>query len=236
MARLGVPWWDLTHVFVSHFHNDHIGDLPALLHAFKYALPRRRRRPLVLGGPAGLPGLLGRLAEAHGDHVREPGVPVEVVEFTGEAPWHPVGGDFVVKTRDTVHADPSIAYRVETAGGSLGYTGDTGPSPSLGSFFDSVDLLISECGASPDRPLPNHLRPCDVGAIAEVARPGLVVTTHVYPPADPTGVPDLVAGAGYEGAVIAGTDGQVFRLPIGGLGPDPKSGRSGHPPTESDSE
>ena len=64
MARFAVPWSGLTHVVLSHFHNDHIGDLPILLFALKYGLPEPRREPLTIVGPVGTSDLLQRLANA----------------------------------------------------------------------------------------------------------------------------------------------------------------------------
>ena len=30
MASLGIDWQTITHLCITHFHNDHIGDVPAL--------------------------------------------------------------------------------------------------------------------------------------------------------------------------------------------------------------
>ena len=44
LGSLGGVWQDLTHVAITHFHGDHVGDLPALLWAVKHGLDR----PLIL--------------------------------------------------------------------------------------------------------------------------------------------------------------------------------------------
>ena len=52
LALFGLPWQDVTHVVVSHFHPDHYAELPMMVYALKYASvqaraasERARRRP-----------------------------------------------------------------------------------------------------------------------------------------------------------------------------------------------
>src|SRR3989449_4642665 len=46
-----LPWHDVTHVIVSHFHPDHWGELPMLVYALKYTTVPPRTDPLVVLGP-----------------------------------------------------------------------------------------------------------------------------------------------------------------------------------------
>ena len=52
LARHRVDWPALTHVVVSHYHNDHVGDLSGVLFTLKYGLARAREEPLTLIGPS----------------------------------------------------------------------------------------------------------------------------------------------------------------------------------------
>jgi ribonuclease BN (tRNA processing enzyme) len=36
LAQFGLPWHQVTHVILSHFHPDHWGELPMLVYALKY--------------------------------------------------------------------------------------------------------------------------------------------------------------------------------------------------------
>ena len=38
LARVRVDWTAITDVWISHFHTDHIGDIPALLFSLKWGL------------------------------------------------------------------------------------------------------------------------------------------------------------------------------------------------------
>lgn len=204
MGGLGLPWAELTHVVLSHFHVDHVGDLPALLFALRHGTDRTE--PLRIVGPGGTRTLIRRLRDAHGDFVEDPGFPVEVREVEpGEA--LDAGGDARLRFASTVHTGESLACRVEADAGTLGYTGDAGYSDALASFMDGVDVLLSECALADPPEIETHLSPAGVARMATVARPGLVLLTHVYPPLEPDEVAGLVRDAGWGGPVRMAEDG-----------------------------
>lgn len=209
MARHGVPWDRLTHLALTHFHGDHVGDLPGLFFALKHAVRPGREEPLAVLGPDGTRELLEGLSETLGGYLTDPGFPVEVreIEPGGEAGLAP---GVTLRARSTPHTERSLAYRVDAPGGSAGWTGDTGPAPGLGSFFREVDLLLAECSLPEEEAADNHLSPPGVAEIAAAARPGLLLITHVYPHfRDAADVPALVRAAGYAGPVELAVDGSA---------------------------
>lgn len=213
MAQLGLPWHRLDHVALSHFHNDHIGDLPMLLFAMKWGREERRSAPLTLWGPEGTGDRLDRLASALGEHVTDPGFPLVVQEV---APGDEVrlGTELTVSVAKTPHTDESVAYRVHgTRGGAIGYTGDTGPSDTVAAFLRGVDVLIAECALPDDSAIPMHLSPSSLAALANAADPDRLVVTHVYPWLDARDVLGLVREAGWSGRLDRARDG--LRLELG---------------------
>src|SRR5688500_17296088 len=62
MARGRLGWRGLSHLLVTHFHTDHVGDLAALLFALRHGVRPARQEPLVLLGPRGLAAHLAALA------------------------------------------------------------------------------------------------------------------------------------------------------------------------------
>ncbi len=218
LHRHGREWEALTHLALSHYHTDHFGDLPALLWALTHGVPGGRTTPLTLLGPPGLHRVLDGLRQAHGDFIRDPGFPLEVVEVErdGERRWD----DLRIRTHPTPHSEESVAYRLDMSGGSVGYTGDTGPSDGLGLFFAGVDLLISECALADPTEATHHLSPRSVGALATTARPGMLILTHLYPELSRSLLPDLLRAEGYTGRVLAPGDGAVFRVGGGSLAAD----------------
>src|SRR3989442_12272989 len=53
LAELGLPWQQVTHVVVTHFHPDHFSDLPILPFPLPPAAEPPRPGPPVILGPGG---------------------------------------------------------------------------------------------------------------------------------------------------------------------------------------
>lgn len=208
MARHGIDWWGVTHVVLSHWHLDHIGDLPTLIFAWRHARLEPRAAPLTIIGPAGTRDLLTRWAAALGDWLQNPGFPLDVVETVLESPLL-LGAGLTLTSRSVPHTPESVAYSFEHDGKRLVYTGDTGDDPSLGSWATGCDLLLAECSLPDSMPVSIHLTPSETGALAAAATPGMLVVTHMYPPLE--GI-DLRAelGARWAGPTVIATDGLVL--------------------------
>lgn len=216
LARLGLRWEEVSHVLLTHFHTDHVADLAPLLFALKHGVESGRSQALVILGPQGLRRHLSNLSEAHGAYVEDPGFSLEVVELSPGGPWTPDNGAFRLWSYATNHTENSLAYRVETEEGTVGFTGDTGPDPGLGAFMEGVQILVAECSHPDGKGMDTHLTPSELAAVCSKAVPDLLVNVHAYPPLDPEGVPDLLRRAGYTGRAEAGRDGMVIRVSLGG--------------------
>jgi ribonuclease BN (tRNA processing enzyme) len=133
-------------ILVSHLHADHFGGLPSFI--LDAQLVSRRRRPLLIVGPAGLTSRLATLMEAHfpGSTGAQrqfslklveltPGVPADIGEMairaTGYAVNHPSGA-------------PALALRIECDDKIIAYTGDTEWTDALIAAGRHADLLIAE--------------------------------------------------------------------------------------------
>lgn len=214
MARLGLPWHGLSHLFLTHFHADHVGALPGLFFAFRHGIhPPRTLDPLEVWGPPGTRALFEGLAAVLGDFFLDPGFPVSIREMVpgGEV----VTGDLVVTCRDVPHTPESMALRVTAASGTpaLVYTGDTGPDEGLADFCRDVDLLVGECSLPDDLVGENHLSPSRLARLARRARARRVVATHIYPQFRcSTDVAALILESGYAGPVELAREGLTVDL------------------------
>jgi ribonuclease BN (tRNA processing enzyme) len=209
-AALGIPWHEVTHVAITHFHADHWGELPHLLFALKWGIEPARSDPLTLIGPAGFRDRLAHLGQAFGSWVLEPGYPLEVTEL---APGDrlALGGGAELACHATPHTAESLAYAVRHAGRRLVYTGDTGPSRDLARWAEGCDLLLAECSLPEDRAIDVHLTPSLAGALARDAKAKCLVLTHFYPPVEAVD-PARLAGAVFAGPVAAARDGDRFSI------------------------
>ncbi len=205
MAEFKLDWPALTHLALTHFHVDHIGDLSALFFAWKYGQASPRDTPLTVIGPVGLKTLIDELPNALGGHIRDPGFPLSLVEVRDGTDVDL--SDARLRVAATRHTSDSVAYRVEANGRTIGYTGDTGPDPELGRFFAGVDLLVAECSLPDEIGIPVHLTPTSVAELAMAAEPGTLLLTHVYPQLDRRRLVHLVASAGWSGRTSIAHDG-----------------------------
>lgn len=226
LARVGADWSGITDVWISHFHTDHIGDLPGLLFALTYGLlPEVRTAPLTIWGPSGTRAMMDGFAAATGPQMLDPGFPVTVREVEPDADLELAPG-LRLRTLDTPHTEESLALRLDAGGGAangadasggagftLAYTGDSGPAVDLGGFVRGCDLFVCECSLPDHLVGDNHLSPSAVADFARLASPGVLLLTHVYPQfravAD---VAALVASAGYGGRVEMAAEGWTRTL------------------------
>lgn len=210
LAQLGLPWNRLTHVALTHFHNDHVGEFPALLYAMKWGQEQHRDEPLVVYGPAGTLRLLRGLASGLGEWVVEPGFPLEVREI-GPADSVRLADDLVLTTHRTPHTEESLALSLALTGSRLVYTSDTGPSDELADWARGCDLLLAECSLPDSRAIDMHLTPRQAGAMAARAKAKRLVLTHLYPPVEEV---DIVSQAReqFTGQVVVAQDGSMFTV------------------------
>ena len=125
---------------------------------------------------------------------------------------------------------PALAYRFDTADGSVVFSGDTTVNDDLIALARGTDILVHHVadlgylgrhgmsGAALDRMAALHTDISQVGSVAERAGAGELVLTH-YLPAEPDAIPAAEwaqrAGQGFSGTTTAGHDGLRIALPRG---------------------
>ena len=210
LARFDLPWQQITHLFISHFHVDHVGEIASLFHAFRYGMTQERTAPLTVIGPVGLNRVADGLKLAFGDRLFAPRFPVEFREVV-PGDTERLSDDLILTVAKTPHTEESLAVRIDGSKSSLAYTGDTAYSDQLAEFFSDADLLISECSFQEPRVGVPHLTIQDAARLANKARTSRLMVTHFYFEVDE---PLLKAELekGYSGEVIIGRDGMTICL------------------------
>ena len=210
LADLPIEWQTITHLAITHFHADHIVDIPTLLYAWRYGqLPPRSER-LDIIGPVGTLQLLSRFAAIFGDDLLALGYPLSIREM--------VPGDGIaladgvhLRCTKVPHTEESMAYSVEAGGRRIVYTGDTGPDGALGAWAHGCDILLAECSLPDTMAIPTHLTPTQCGALGAAAEPGVLALTHFYPPVEAVDIRGEVATR-FGGRVVLATDGWSLDL------------------------
>lgn len=211
LPRYGLDWPAVTHVFLSHFHLDHIAELPALLFALKHSPEvEQRASPLRVMGPAGTVDLLRAWEVALGYDLLTLRFPVEVEEM------HPgrevrLADGHSMRVHPTLHTKESLAVRLQERGASVCYTGDATYSDELAAFSRKADLLIAECSFEKPRAELRHMSIPEVAKLARRAEVPRLMATHLYPELDRVDVRGEIARI-FSGSVIIAHDG--LRLEI----------------------
>jgi len=210
LAEHALPWRAITHVAFTHFHLDHVSDFATLVFAWKYGDLPGRSTPLTLIGPTGTAALVGRIADAFGEWLREPGFPIVIVEIEPGGRLDLGDGTSIAATK-VPHTEESVAYSIERGGRRVVYTGDTGYDPMLAEWARGADVLLCECSLPAEMAIPSHLTPEQCGALAAAALPKHLVLTHFYPPVERVDIRAIV-GAHYAGPVTLAGDGFTFEI------------------------
>ena len=173
MSRMGIVPADVTKVFLTHLHSDHVIDLPEL-YLYPWA-SQGRTTPFEVWGPDGTKAMMQNLQKAFAFDIRIrrdvdekfPGSGIKVIatDIREGIVYQANGVKVTAFLVDHGPVKPAFGYRVEYRQHSVVLSGDTRPSENLVKFARGADLLIHEVGARskqdpiftgpPDELLPN---------------------------------------------------------------------------------
>jgi ribonuclease Z len=190
LHRAGLTLSGIDVIMISHFHADHFFGLPFVILAAKYG---GRTKPLTIIGPPGIESqteallALGYpgLTKDH-DHNFER----RYLEVADGCRIEMDGIAISAASVDHVEEFDCYAFKVETAGRTLFYSGDARMCDGLKTMVPGADVVILECSCMG---VPVHLSPSDVRALARLAAPDArVIITHLERGEAPDGVENLI--------------------------------------------
>lgn len=238
LTGLGLDLRELTALFVTHHHSDHLTGLQDLV-LTRWVMDRRAQAaPLPVVAPAGpaiefVEHMLDNwthdiaVRNEHTGRTDLPGVDAVPFAYPG-APtevWR--HGEVRVVAGQVRHepVHPAVGYRVETPDGVVAITGDTLVCDEVAELAAGADVLVYEAMRfEPVERLPEHRRfvleyHADTRLIGrQAAELGVatLVLTHLIPPPDRPGdrerFADDVRGAGFEGTLVVADDLDVVTL------------------------
>lgn len=235
MIEAGVNPTDLTALFVTHYHSDHVVDLADVVLTRWVQENMHKAGPLPIITPQGSTlRFVERMMDAYDDDIhvrREHTDNVELrMSVTSFAPanapqevWRSVDGEVFVEAV-AVHHEPvmdAVAYRITTPDGSVVISGDTRVCDEVFEMAKDVDVLVHEScrtqamakfakGTPFENIFDYHSDSIVLGEFAEKYGIKHLLLTHLIPS---PGTPEQVASfeldarkGGYTGRVTVGED------------------------------
>lgn len=186
MRRLSISPFRISAVCLTHFHIDHVSDLPALLklRAFNLeGLPDSKPKELMLLGPKGLNSFLKTLIDNNEffSYVKSLMRYDSYCKTMEVEPWKVYDLRDVKLISAPVSHDGGVAYRLSYRGLSLAYSGDTMYDVNMVRLAEGVDVLIHECSFPQERLVGKHVSEAELARIVAETRPKTLVVTHLYP-------------------------------------------------------
>jgi ribonuclease Z len=159
-ASLKLPVNQINKLFITHLHADHMGDIPTL--SGSYSKVGRADGPVYVWGPSGTEP---RLGTKHFCEAIEEALAWDAEAGKGPTGINPesmkiMGSEFDFSKTQVVYEKSgvkvtsfpvvhcisgAVGYRLDFAGLSFGFSGDTRPCWPLVNACKDVDLLIHEC-------------------------------------------------------------------------------------------
>lgn len=253
-SGLDVPVTETTKVFLTHLHADHMGDVPTLLGSLSKT---GRIDPVEIWGGGSDQPELGlacfvdhiNAAMAWDKHsVRGLNTATGAEAIAHELPYDETAVAYerdgvVVTSFPVIHAlNGALGYKLEYAGRSVVFSGDTRPCRFLVEAARGVDLLVHECFQSPavmahllgvevayaeNLLKAAHTVPTQAGKVFALAQPKVAALYHLdLRPGVDTVLKEV--GSEYDGQVVVCHDLTVFNLTESGVRvrqarPDPAS-------------
>lgn len=198
---------DISAVYITHTHGDHVLGLPGLLHKLQHS---GRTSSLPIYTPRGTTDRIEQLTRVLG------------CEFQYDIDITPVtvgdtirGEDWTVTPFETEHQTRAVGYVVTPADddGCVVYTGDTRPTDATVTAAADADVLVHDAmfgEANADRARETgHSTAAEAGTVAERAGVDTLVLTHTSPRhAGEEGVLGEQARETFSGSVILPDDGE----------------------------
>jgi ribonuclease BN (tRNA processing enzyme) len=179
MNRLAIDRNEIDVIFLTHFHEDHVGGLPFFMLEANYVL--KRKRALTVVGPPSLKSRYAGIMEA-----AFPGTKDLVLQFPLHLRELEIGkrtefGALRATAFHVVHDDragPCLGFRFEAEGKVVAFSGDTEWTSTVIDIGHEADLFICEAYTR-DKPITTHMALSSLEQHLGQIRPKRLILTHM---------------------------------------------------------
>jgi ribonuclease Z len=229
-----IPLSDVSVLFLTHLHSDHVVGIPDLWLTGWLAGPfGARTSPFEVRGPAGTREMMTNLEKAYaadvrirtaGERLSPAGAAIDAVDISEGVVYRDHG--VTVTAFDVDHGPfvkPAFGYRVDYGGRSVVISGDTRYSENLIRHAQGADVVVHEVAFARDDLLGRsaaargiialHTTPEEAGRVFARVKPKLAAYTHIVllaldSSSPPPTVQELIGRTRttYAGPIVVGED------------------------------
>jgi ribonuclease BN (tRNA processing enzyme) len=205
ILKLGKKLEEISAIFISHFHPDHVADIIPFFFAIRYSMGYKRVLPVYLYTSEYFFQFFEALKKAFNEWIEPPQGLIKINGLPKVKNYSFSIGPFKAWSMPVKHNPESLAIRLEYKGKSFVYSGDTGYCEELIELSKNADLLLVECSNSEILAVEHHLSPQDIAVIAERAKVKRVLLSHFYPHSEKEGIEEIIKKE-FSGEVILAKD------------------------------
>jgi len=232
LYQLKTNFSELTAVFFTHLHSDHVVGFPDF---WLTGWVMGRDTPLRVWGPVGTQAMTSHLVEAFSFDIATrrdvdeglpgAGVQLKAKDIAEGVVYESNGVRVTAFNVDHGAVKPALGYRVDFGGHSVVLSGDTRSSENLVRFAQGADVVVHEVidvaayqesgthftPAQQQKVISHHTTPEQAGSLFSKIKPKLAVYSHIVPPDAPTLLEQTRKT--YGGPLEVGVD--LMRIEIG---------------------
>ncbi len=180
LLRVGIEYYQIDSIFITHTHADHCCDLAPFLHIALCELPNRsfRKKDLTIYWPVWLKDSVNYILKAFALDIRKPKHKIIIREMKDKQMININGIN--VKCFDVNHKGNCLSYRVEYNKKILSMSGDSWVCPWLLESIKNSDIAVLESTVWNDKETLVHLNPKIAVKIAKENNVKKVILTHIW--------------------------------------------------------